>query len=91
MNFRLNKLLDPAKLIWDLLNENQWQTWRWCIIDKEIIWLFGWLFGFYGVSTLVGYLMPNSVYMYIPFTNECLVGNIFYKQDFTCLHMINQF
>ena len=25
----------------------------------------GWLFGFYGVSTFVGYLTPNSVYMYI--------------------------
>ena len=60
-----------------------------------------WLFGFYGVSTFVGYLTPNSVclslslyiyiYIYIPFTNEYLVGKIFYKQDFTCLHMINQF
>ena len=51
---------------------------------------FGWLFVFYGVSTSVGYLTPNSVYMYIPFTNEYL-GKIFYNQDFTCLHMINQF
>ena len=49
------------------------------------------LVGFYDVSTFVGYLTPNSVYMYIPFTNEYLVGKIFYKQDFTCLHMINQF
>ena len=31
------------------------------------------------------------LYIYIPFTNEYLVGKIFYKQDFTCLHMINQF
>ena len=46
-------------------------------------WIVSWLFGFYGVS--------NSVYMHIPFTNEYLVGKIFYKQDFTCLHMINQF
>ena len=53
--------------------------------------LVGWLVGFYGVSTFVGYLTPNSVYMYIPLTNEYLVGKIFYKQDFTCLHMINQF
>ena len=52
----------------------------------------GWLIGcFYGVSTFVGYLTPNSVYIYIPFTNKYLVGKIFYKQDFTCLHMINQF
>ena len=51
----------------------------------------GWLVGFYGVSTFVGYLTPNSVYTYIHLTNEYLVGKIFYKQDFTCLHMINQF
>ena len=51
----------------------------------------GWLFGLYGVSTFVGHLTPNSVYMYIPFSNEYLVGNIFYKQYFTSLHMINQF
>ena len=25
--------------------------------------LVGWLFGFYGISTFVGYLTPNSVYM----------------------------
>ena len=29
--------------------------------------------------------------MQIPFTIEHLVGKIFYEQDFTCLHMINQF
>ena len=28
---------------------------------------------------------------YIPFTNEYLVGKIFFKQDFIRLHMINQF
>ena len=27
--------------------------------------LVGWWFGFYGISTFVGYLMPNSVYIYI--------------------------
>ena len=60
--------------------------------DQDHGW-FGWLVGFYGVSTVVGYLTPNSVYIYIyiPFTNEYLVRKIFYKQDFTCLHMINQF
>ena len=51
--------------------------------------LVGWLLGIYG--GYVGYLTPNSVYLYIYLTNEYLVGNIFYKQDFTCLHMINQF
>ena len=49
------------------------------------------MFRFYGVSTFVGYLTPNSVYMYMHLTNEYLVGKIFYKQYFTCLHMINQF
>ena len=31
---------------------------------------FDWLFGFYGVSTFVGYLTPNSVYMYIHSTKD---------------------
>ena len=61
-----------------------------CIFNKPIKFV-GWLVGFYGVSIFVGYLTPNSVYMYIPFTNEYLIDKIFYKQDFTCLHMINQF
>ena len=26
---------------------------------------FGWLFGFYGISTCVGYLTPNSFFMKI--------------------------
>ena len=26
---------------------------------KYLIWLFGWLVGFYGISTFVGYLTPN--------------------------------
>ena len=56
----------------------------------QVSMLVGWLFGFYGVSTFVGYLTPNYVHMYILFTNEYLVGKIFLKQDFTCLHMINQ-
>ena len=30
------------------------------------------------------------IYIYIPFTNEYL-SKIFYEQDFTCLHVINQF
>ena len=25
----------------------------------------GWLFGFYSISTLIGYLMPNPIYIYI--------------------------
>ena len=28
-------------------------------------WLFGWLFGIYGISTFVGHSTPNSVYIYI--------------------------
>ena len=34
----------------------------------------GWLFGFYGVSTFVGYLTPNSVYMIIHSTKYFLVN-----------------
>ena len=26
---------------------------------KDMIFLIGWLFGFYGISTFVGYLLPN--------------------------------
>ena len=29
--------------------------------------LIGWLVGFYGISTLIGYLMPNTVYTYIEY------------------------
>ena len=32
---------------------------------------------FYGISILVGYLMPNPIYTYIRFVSEKVVGNIF--------------
>ena len=35
--------------------------------------LFTW-FGFYGISTIVGYLMPNPVYAYILNIYDLLVG-----------------
>ena len=36
------------------------------INDKEVKFqLVGWLFGFYGISTFVGYLMPNPIFMKI--------------------------
>ena len=34
-------------------------------IAFRIIWVTGWLVGFYGLSILVGYLMPNPLYTYI--------------------------
>ena len=38
----------------------------------------GWLAVFYGILTLVGYLMPNPfLYKYIQFVNEYFEGNIF--------------
>ena len=46
--------------------------------------LFGWLFGFYGISTLVGHSTPNSVYIYIhtystiDFKTNIMVGRMFY-------------
>ena len=30
--------------------------------DKRLGWLVGWLVGVYGISTIVGYLMPNPLY-----------------------------
>ena len=33
--------------------------------SSSMMWLVGCLFGFYGISTLVGHLTPNSVYIYI--------------------------
>ena len=29
------------------------------MIDVKLNWLVSWLIGFYGISTFVGYLMPN--------------------------------
>ena len=39
------------------------------VISKNVTYV-GYLFGFYGVSTFVGYLTPNSVYMYIYSTKD---------------------
>ena len=33
--------------------------------EVYLTWFVGWLVGFNGISTFVGYLMPNSIYMYI--------------------------
>ena len=34
-------------------------------MSKTVLcWLVDWLFGFYGISTFVGYLMPNLLYKY---------------------------
>ena len=52
------------------------------------------MFGFYGISTFVGYLNQNLLYGYtisLRFVNEYLVGKIFDQQDFICLHMVNRF
>ena len=32
---------------------------------KKLVILIAWLIEFYGISTVVGYLMPNPVYIYI--------------------------
>ena len=40
-------------------------------IQEQVGWLVGWVGEFYGILTLVGYLMPNPVYLYwIWFVNE---------------------
>ena len=42
-----------------------------CMYRASVFWVaeeiqgFGWLLGFYGISTFVGYSTPNSVYIYI--------------------------
>ena len=36
--------------------------------ETNMVYLYLWLVGFYGISTLVGYLMPNFVYTYIKYT-----------------------
>ena len=37
---------------------------KFSIFMKLVGWLDGWL-GFYGISIIVGYLMPNSIYTFI--------------------------
>ena len=49
---------------------------------------------FYGVSTLVGYLMPNPVYASasnVRFVNEYFVGNILNKFELIYLHTVKWF
>ena len=48
----------------------------------------GWLVVFHGISTLIGYLMPNPlyIYIYIWFENKQFFGNNFYicLDSFAC-------
>ena len=56
-------------------------------------WLVGWL-KFYGISTLVGYLMPHPLFTYklnIWFVNEQFIGKIANKQELIYLHTIKWF
>ena len=34
------------------------------VLISQFIFKFGWVFGFYGISTTVGYLTPDPVYKY---------------------------
>ena len=34
-------------------------------VKDLVTWLVGWFIGFYGISTIVGYLMLNPLYTYI--------------------------
>ena len=47
-----------------LLDSNAWKHLTMCK-KMSSCWLVGWLVGFYGISTIVGYLMPNPLYRYI--------------------------
>ena len=53
-------LCETVKLKTDLVS--QVIGWK----NIKIDWLVGWLVGFYGISTLVGYLIPNALYTYSP-------------------------
>ena len=39
-----------------------WWWWWWFMYRYICWWVWGWLVGFYGISTVVGYLMPNRFY-----------------------------
>ena len=59
-------------------------------------WLVGWLVGFYAISTLLGYLISNSVYTYsyiryIGFVNEYFVSNTLKELDLICFHTAKWF
>ena len=43
-------------------------------------WLVDWLFGFYGISTFIGYLMPNPFYTNKQFSFKQL--SLAYKNSF---------
>ena len=69
----------PTKAVWQWLERASQVGW---IVD----WLDGWLFGFYVISTFVGYLTPNPFYASILFyfkqfslawVHSLIVKNIF--------------
>ena len=54
--------------------------------------LVGWILWRINLCRLFNAKFCLYVYTFnLRFLNEYLVGKIFYKQDFICLHMINQF
>ena len=64
--FQTKKILEDTNFyLLDKLNlPDQFQTKNVLSISSNLF-LKVWLFGFYGISTLVGHSMPNSVYIYI--------------------------
>ena len=59
--------------------------------NLKIFWL---VFGNYGISTFIGYLMPNSGFIYVKLKIskcECFIDNILDKRGLICLHTIKWF
>ena len=54
---------------------------------KFICWLVGWLVGFYDISTIVGYFMPNPLYIQYC-TKNFGMFDILAKISYTCVRRL---
>ena len=62
------------------------------LFSFKVGWLVGWFFGHINLCRLFNTKFCLYVYTFNRrFLNDYLVGKFFYKQNFICLHMINQF
>ena len=70
-----SQFLSGVQLVWNrivnviLYDDNRYAKRASCHRCTKLR-LGGWVSGFYGVSTFVGYLTPNSVYIYIHSTKD---------------------
>ena len=77
------------------MNQGAWYTWQ-PTVFRVFHWLEhlgirkGYLVMFYGLSTFVGYFMPNLIFTW--FLSEYIVGNIFLNEPkLICLHTVKCF